>query len=596
MATAVLYFARGVLIPLTVASLLAVIFSPIANRLEPLVGRIASSVFVVVTTIMVIVGVGYFLTNELTSVAVQVTDYTDNIATKLSALQGSTPEWLARIEDGVKDVERQVQKAVPRQKAARLSKVVQMPASDPVFEMILRPTLPIISGMIESFFIIILFFFLLYGRKDLRDRLVRLAARARITLSAEGIATAAGVVGRYLLLFSLSNVGYGFVIGAAMWLLDLPNPALWGALAALLRFIPYVGVPVAGFLPAFVAFAVFPGWSRSVEVIGTFIIADQAVGYLVEPFLIGRGIGLSPLALLVSAMFWSWLWGLPGLFLATSLTACLKVAGDYIPAFGFFAVLLGADGALEDYNDYYRTLLELDVASARNIVVRYCDKHGLEPTFDDVLIPAVRLAGEERNENHISRENQRLINDTTVMLVTELGERLSKPRTVSRLRILGVCAPGEVHRLGLQMLLELLRRAGAAANLLAESKSSAEIRHFVKTYAPDLVFLSCTMTACVPTAAELVRGLRTDSPGLTILCGGISGLSQSSQLLQAGASQVCESRSDLRRAVRLYVLKRSAYRVARLDRRHLRDNSSANSALSDAMAGSPDGSRQPPQV
>jgi len=493
------------LIPLAVAFLLAVIFSPIASRLERFVGRFASSFLVVVTAIMVIAGIGYFLTVELTSVAVQITDYTDNIAAKITALRGSTPEWLQRIEDGVKDVEQQLQKPEPRPKRSTTPTVVQAPVAESGLEQVVRPALPILSGMVEGLFIIVLFFFLLYGRKDLRDRLVRLAARGRIIVSAEGIETAASTVGHYLLLFSLTNVGYGLAIAMAMWLLGLPNPALWGALAALLRFIPYVGVPVAALLPTFVAFAVFPGWSKSLQVLGSFIILDQAVGYIIEPFLIGRGIGVSPLALLVSAMFWSWLWGLPGLLLSASLTACLKVAGDYIPALGFLAVLLGADGALEDCDDYYRSLLELDELGARNIAIRYCDKHGLESTFDNVLTPAVSLAGEERTENHISLENQRLINDTTVALVKELGERLSKPRTASRLRILGVCVPGEVHRLGLQMLLELLRRAGVAANFLDENKTSVEIRAFVKRYAPDLVFLSYTMSECGPAAAELVR-------------------------------------------------------------------------------------------
>jgi predicted PurR-regulated permease PerM/methanogenic corrinoid protein MtbC1 len=556
--TAVLYFARDILIPLVVASLLAVIFSPIASRLERFVGRFASSLLVVATAIMIIAGIGYFLTVELTSVAVQISDYTENIAVKITALRGSTPEWLQRVEDAVKDVERQVQKPVPKPRTT-LSAVVQAPAEIGL-EQVLRPTLPILSGTIEGLFIIVLFFFLLYGRKDLRDRLVRLTARVRITLSAEGLATAAGAVGHYLLLFSLTNVGYGLAVGVAMWLLGLPNPALWGALATLLRFIPHVGVPVAALLPTFVAFAVFPGWGKSLQVLGAFIIVDQAVSYLVEPFLIGRGVGLSPVSLLVSAMFWSWLWGLPGLLLATSLTACLKVAGDYIPALGFLAVVLGADGALEDCDDYYRSLLELDVSGARNIAIRYCDKYGLETAFDNVLIPAVSLAGSERSENHISQENQRLINDTTAALVKELGNRFSKPRTASRLRILGVCAPGESHTLGLQMLLELLRRAGTAANFLDESKSPADIRDFVKRYGPDLVFLSCTMNECAPAAVDLVRGLKLDSPGLTIICGGTGGLAESSELLKAGASQICESRSDVRRAVRLYALRRSMSR------------------------------------
>ena len=236
----------------------------------------------------------------LTSVAVEITDYTDNIAAKITALRGSTPEWLQRIEDGVKEVELQLQKPGPKRKRSTSATVLEVPATESGLQQIIRPTVPILSGMIEGLFIIVLFFFLLYGRKDLRDRLVRLTARVRITLSAEGIATAAGAVSHYLLLFSLTNAGYGLAIGVAMWLLGLPNPALWGALAALLRFIPYVGVPVAALLPTFVAFAVFPGWSKSLEVLGAFIIVDQAVGYMVEPFLIGRGIGLSPLALLVS--------------------------------------------------------------------------------------------------------------------------------------------------------------------------------------------------------------------------------------------------------------------------------------------------------
>jgi len=560
--TAVLYFAKDIFIPLAIASLLAVIFSPVAGRLEHFIGRFASSALVVITAISIVVSMGYFLTVELTSVAVQTADYTDNIANKITALRGSTPQWLQRIEEGVKDVEQRLQppipiRTIPRRAGPSIPNVVQIPSKQSDFNQVAKPLRPILSGLFESLIIVVLFFFLLYGRRDLRDRLVRLAARGRITLSSEAIETAGGAVGHYLLLFSLTNAAYGVTIGVIIWLLGLPNPGLWGALAFVLRFIPYIGVPVAALLPTFVAFAVFPGWSRSLEVLASFVIVDQIIGYLVEPFLIGRGVGLSPLALLVSAMYWSWLWGLPGLLIATSLTACLKVAGDYIPALGFLSVLLGAEGTSEDYNDYYQSLLELDPTSARDIAFRYCDEHGLEATFDEVLIPAVNLAGEEWTENHISRENQQLLIDTTVALVTELGSRLHKPRIRGRLRIVGLCAPGETHRLGMQMLLELLRRTGAAATFLDASSTSNEIRSSVKRYAPDLVFLSCTMSEWVPAAAELVRGLASDFPNLTIIAGGTAAVSQRSELLAAGVSQVCASRNDLRHAVRLYALQRA---------------------------------------
>jgi predicted PurR-regulated permease PerM/methylmalonyl-CoA mutase cobalamin-binding subunit len=563
-ATAVLYLARGILMPFTMAAVLAVIFSPIATRLERFVGAFVSAALVVVAAVTVVAGIGYFVSVELTSVAVQVTDYTDNIATKLTALKGTTPEWLLRVEDGVKDVEQQLNGPTPRPKRSTPASVVQAPAVASDLEQVVRPAVPILSGMFEALLVVMLMFFLLYGRRDLRDRLVRLAARARVTLAAEAIGTAGDAVGHYLLLFALTNLGYGVAIGLTIWMIGLPNPLLWGTLAALFRFVPYVGVPVAALLPTFVAFAVFPGWSKSVEVLASFVILDQVVSYLVEPFLIGRGVGLSPLALLFSAMFWAWLWGFPGLLLATSLTACLKVAGDYIPALGFFAVLFGDDSAREDYHDYYRSLLELDQTSARNIAIGYCDKHGLEPTFDEVLVPAVILADTERSENHISKENQSLVFETTAALVKELGDRFNKPRLRGRLRVVGVAAPGEVHSLGLLMLLELLRRTGIAANFLDQNKSPAEICVFVSQYAPDLVFLSCTTTECIPAAVELVRALKAESPRMTIIGGGAAALLHRSELLAAGAAQICGTRGEVRHVVRLYALRRSVSRSSKV--------------------------------
>ena len=421
---------------------------------------------------------------------------------------------------------------------------------------VLKPALPILGGIAEALLIIVLFFFLLYGRRDLRDRLIRLAARVRIPIAAAAIETAGDTVGHYLLLFTLTNLGYGVAIGIVVWLLGLPNPSFWGGLAFLLRFIPYVGVLISATLPTLVAVAVFPGWSKSLEVVAAFIILDQISAQFVEPFLIGRGIGLSPLALLVSAMFWAWLWGLPGLLLATPLTACLKVAGDFIPGLGVISILLGSDRKLEDYHDYYRTLLELDRPAARMLAVRYCDENGLEQTFNDVLIPAMILSGEERAESHISQENEQFIIDTTRELVSELGSRFAKPRAAPRLKILGICAPGDVHSMGLVMLLELLRHEGAAATLMDPSKTPEEIRDFTKQFQPDLVCLSCSVTECMPAAVKLTCALKQDSPDLTIIGGGHAALADPAVLIKAGCSQVSGSRSEARRAIRRYVLGR----------------------------------------
>jgi methanogenic corrinoid protein MtbC1 len=282
---------------------------------------------------------------------------------------------------------------------------------------------------------------------------------------------------------------------------------------------------------------------------------------LVEPFLIGHGIGVSPLALLFSAMYWTWVWGLPGLLLATPLTACLKVAGDYIPALDFLAVLLGVDRPSEDYHEYYRRLLELDQSGARSLAVRYCDEHGLESTFNDVILPALVLMGEERSEDHISEENQQAIVEATREIIAELGNRLSKPLMAPRLRVLGVCAPGEAHSLGLLMLLELLRQEGAAASFVGDNKSAEEVRGFARRFVPDVVCLSCVVTECLFAAAQLVRDLKMDSPQLIIIAGGAGAIAEPSQLLKAGCSQVCRSKSEVRRLIRRYGLQRARVRV-----------------------------------
>ncbi|MGB6555725.1 MAG: AI-2E family transporter [Candidatus Binataceae bacterium] len=558
-ATAVLYFAKDVLMPLAMAGVLSVIFSPVASRLERLIGRFASSALVVATAVIAIAVLAYFLAIQLTAVAVNVTDHSENIAAKITALQGSTPDWLASIEYGVNNVERRLQQAKPVKKKTQT--VVQAPAESSAAEQILKPILPLLSSLAQILLVIVLFFFLLYGREDVRDRLVRLTARIRVTLAAEAIATAGSTVSQYLLLFSLVNLGYGVSIAIVMWLLGLPNPAFWGALAFLLRFIPYVGALTSAVLPTLVAFALFPNWSKCFEVFAAFVILDQVASQFVEPFLIGRGIGLSPLALLVSAMFWAWLWGLPGLLLATPLTSCLKVAGDYIPALSFLTVLLGADRKLDDYHDYYRKLLEIDRDGARALVVEYCDENGLEPTLSDVILPALAMMSQERIDDHISPENQKFIVDTTEGLVGELGSRFNRPLLIPPLRLVGVSAPGEVHTLGLKILLELLRQDGVAATFLGDGKSAAEVEEFAKRFFPNIISISCTCTECIPAMLELVRTIKSALPNQIILAGGDAANAHIAELLEAGCFEVSATLEQARRTVRRYALQRARSRV-----------------------------------
>ena len=572
--TAALYLASPVLLPLAIALIMSVVFSPLASRLEPLFGRFISAAIVVLLVIGFIGAMGYFLTVQLTGVADQVSEYSDNIGNKLAALQKNTPPWLQHVKDAVTDVQRRVESANPAPRT-KPREVMALPVSSPLSAS-LKPVAPIVDVIVNTLLIIVLLFFLLYSRKDLRDRFVRLAARARIPIAAQALETASYTVGRYLFLFSLINLAYGITTGTVAWYLGLPNPALWGVVAFLLRFIPYVGAISSAFLPALVAFAMFPGWGKALEILGAFILLDQVAAQIAEPFIIGHGIDVSPVALLVSAMYWSWLWGIPGLLLSTPLTACLKVAGDYIPPLGFLSILLGADRALDDYHDFYRALLELNPNGAREIAIRYCDENGLEGTFEDVIQPALELTRQERAENHISEDNERLIFDTTHQLIGELANRFANLRISPSVRVLGVMAPGDGNFLGLLMLLELLRKDGVVASFAGENKSPAEICDLVKRFTPDIVFVSCVAEECIAAAVELVKALRAISASASIIATGPAARQHSDELIEAGCSQICASSNEARRAVRSFILQRAKSRShfgPLIPRRYARGNS-----------------------
>jgi methanogenic corrinoid protein MtbC1 len=195
------------------------------------------------------------------------------------------------------------------------------------------------------------------------------------------------------------------------------------------------------------------------------------------------------------------------------------------------------------------------------VAIQYCDENGLGRTFDDVMRPALELAGREREEDHISDENVRLIVDTTHRLIAELGNRFKKMRISPSVRVLGVIAPGDAHYLGLLMLLELLRKDGVVATFAGDEKSPAEICELVRRFTPDFVFISCVNDECIPETLKLVSKLKAISSRVTIIAGGGSALRVFDEMITAGCSQICASTNEARRAVRSFILQRAKSRT-----------------------------------
>ena len=264
-------------------------------------------------------------------------------------------------------------------------------------------------------------------REDLRHRLLLLAGMGRLSLMTHALRDAAERISTYLVWQFIVNVLFGLLFGIGLSLIGVPNATLWGALAAILRYIPYVGTAVAGLLPVIFSIAIFPHWRQAVEMIGLYASLEIATSNFFEPWLYGSRTGISSLALLASAIFWTLLWGWPGLVLATPLTACLIVMGRHVPQLRFLHVLLGEDAELAPEAKFYERMLAMDQNEAHSIADRFLNKRPLIDFYDLVLLPALGMVEQDRHRGAFdeARGNYLLLSATE--LVAELAEYKEGP-------------------------------------------------------------------------------------------------------------------------------------------------------------------------
>ena len=303
-----------------------------------------------------------------------------------------------KVQRTLNEVVGEMQKDEPKATAAKPIPVIVQPPS---------PLLARLPGLLDVLaatgVVTVLVIFMLFERQDLRDRLIRLVGYRRVTVTTRALDEATARITKYLLIQSVINGGFGLSLGIALFLLGVPYAALWGVLGAALRFIPYVGAAIAMLLPTALALAVFPGWSRALLIVGVFLALELTAYMVVEPWLYGQSAGVSPVALLVAVIFWTWLWGSVGLLLATPLTVCLIVLSKHLPSMGFLVLLMGDDPVLEPKARYYQRLLARDQDEAADIVEEYVKANDPASVYDEVLLPALYYAKQDSERERSAR-------------------------------------------------------------------------------------------------------------------------------------------------------------------------------------------------
>ncbi|MGB6303788.1 MAG: AI-2E family transporter, partial [Acidobacteriaceae bacterium] len=401
----------------------------------------------------------------------------------------------------------------------------------------------VLGSMVSVFLVVVFTFFMLLQREDLRNRLIRLTGRGHLNLMTQAMDEAGHRVSRYLALQLLVNTCYGTLVFVALYFLALPHALLWGALAGILRFIPYVGAPTAALLPTVFSIAVYTGWTPTLLIMAVFFIMEVLTANFIEPHIYGKQTGLSPLAVLVAAVFWTLIWGPIGLILSVPLTVCLVVVGSHVPSLKFLTVLLGDQPVMRPEAHYYQRLLASDAQEAGQVLDSYVKDNSVAAVYDQVMVPALSLFEQDRHRNALDQETVNFITETTKEQVEELGLRSDEPQpanppidsvpgvsppmsadkqpappSVLAKRVVCVAVRDDSDEIVALMLAQLLGRAGHSAKTIPLGNVDQVVDE-VFDARPEVVCLSALPPYAMAYARTLYEGLRARQSNLDIVIG-----------------------------------------------------------------------------
>ena len=435
-----LYYGASVLMPLALAGLLSFVLTP-AIRLLKKAGlpKMPSVIAVVVMSIAAIGSVGFLVGGQISDLVSQIPNYEYNLLKKVSSVRSASVESsaLERARMTLEDLQAELsrseagksQPAAPTKDGAGASKPIPVEIHqppEPVLDRTVALIRPLISPLATTGLIILFLFFILAQREDLRDRFLRLAGTGDLQRTTVALDDAGERLSRFFLMQGLLNTSFGVFIGVALWLLGLPNPILWGVLAGLMRFVPFIGSVIASAFPIILAAAIDPGWALVIKVAILFLVSEVMAGEVIEPMVYGRNTGLSPVAVVVAALFWTLIWGPIGLILATPLTVCLMVLGRHVEALSFLEVLFGDEPALEPHERFYQRVLAGDGVEAIEVAEQSMKEMPLIKYYDDVAMKALSMAYDDAASGRLSRDEITEVKDAIEDVIDGLSEHTSK--------------------------------------------------------------------------------------------------------------------------------------------------------------------------
>jgi len=529
----ILYWAQAVLVPLALAVLLTFVLSPPVTWLERWIGRVAAVLTMVVLVFSALGLAGWGLARQLDYLSQDLPRYRVNILAKIADVRGAGKGGsVEKLQETIEDIKTDLGKSEtpPRGTASRPVVVTSEQVEGfPGFSWLG----PIVRPLGTAGLVLAMVVFMLLERRQLRDRLLGLAGRGQLAITTKAFDEAGSRVSRQLLMQSLVNLIYGVAAGVGLYILGVPYPLVWGALGAVLRFIPYVGPVLGAGAPILVSLAATDGWTVPLFVISLFVVLELFTNLVLETLLYAGAAGVSPVALLVSVAFWTWLWGPLGLLMATPLTVCLVVLGKHVPGLEALGTLLADKPALAPEYSYYQRLLARDQAEAADLIERYIRTESPDSVYDALLLPALNHAERDRLEQRLSPEEEGTVIEATRELLADAAEWIRRlrpetfagpegsatPAPLRPLRVLGYATNGAADELALAMLTHLLDDLPITLEVATTRLSFAELLSLVQAQEFAAVCLADLPPSPPSKTRYLVRRLRVALPNVRILIG-----------------------------------------------------------------------------
>jgi predicted PurR-regulated permease PerM len=538
----VLYWAQKVLIPMALALFFAFLLNPVVVRLQRWkVPRVPAVFLVTVLAAALVLGFGWLLLSQTIGLVGELPSYAANIKRKLETVHEMSQNsvW-TRLDTMIHEVNPAPDAVmVPRrQRSTQMTTLTRPPV--PVS---LQPPEPAWLRWLAGAFspatellsqiglVIVLVIFGLLGREDLRNRFNRLLGHGRLTVTTKAVDDASHRLSRYLLMQLTINAAFGVCVAVGLALLGVRYALLWGILSGTLRYIPYIGSPIAALFPTVLSIAQFDGWLEPGLVAAWMVGLEVLTANVFEPWLLGHSIGVSAVALLVAAAFWAFLWGPVGLVLACPLTVCLVVLGKYVPHLQFLAVLLGDQPALGEEATYYQRLSAHDEDEAVAIVREFVKDHPADLVYDKLMIPALTRGARDLQSGGLEGDDVRFIRQATreILMVVEEA-RLEKakrgcapaerfPRLGDKVPIMGVAARDESDEIGLDMLRQMLADETCELTIAGHDMLSSELLATIEDQAPAAVCIAALAPGGLWRARYLCKRLRRHFPHLHIVVG-----------------------------------------------------------------------------